>query len=259
MDRDPNGIKRPSLQRLNIPSASAESNDWRQPRPPSSISMPESSEQKSGIDRDILLTGVGCVLILLAGLMIAGVFALRVIRDRPSSAPPSAPIAAVAPTPTDTPVPTRTPVPTHVSIYTPLPTWTPMGTKPQVSDYRGHDKEYHDDIIQIGDFMTQSITDVNALLQDPQPGNQNWQYKVLTQTDVWQAFFSDGKSIIPPDQYQEFHQNLLKALSHLNSGANDINYALDYDEPKRLDDAKTEIATGSKMLNDALASLRSSA
>lgn len=259
MDRDPSRVQRPSLRRLNVPGSATQAGNWQQAQQPPPVATEPSSGQRSGIDRDILMTGAGCVLILFSGLLIAGVFALHVIGKKQDSTPPTVPVAAIEPTATDTPVPTRTPTPTEVSPYTPLPTWTPMGTKQQVSDYRGHDAEYHDDVLTLGNFTQQSIVDVNNLLQDPQPTDQNWRYKILTQADTWPEFFSEVNATIPPSRYQEFHQNLLKALSHLKTGADDINYALEFGEPNRLDQAKTEISTGSKMLDDALASLRSSA
>jgi hypothetical protein len=263
MDSDPNGIQRPSLRRLNVSSGSSQAGGWQQSQPSPAqapaAAAPPVAGQKSGIDRDILLTGAGCVLILFAGLLIAGIFALRVVGNKPTPVPPTVPVVAVAPTATDTPMPTETPTPTEVSPYTPLPTWTPMGNKPQVNDYRGHDAEYRDDINGLGDFMKQSIGDVNALLQKPDPTNQNWQYKIVTQIDVWQGYFYEVESSIPPDQYQNFNQNLLKALSHLKTAADDIDYALEFNEPARLDQAKKEIATGAPMLDSALASLRASA
>jgi len=218
-----------------------------------------SASKTSRIDRDILMTGAGCVLIIFAGLLIAGVFAMRVISDRKTPAAPTIPAvaAAASPTATDTPMPTSTPTPTEVSPYTPLPTWTPQGQKQQVVDYRGHDAEYKDDMQQIGDFMQQSIQDVNGLLQAPDVTNQNWQYKILTQTDVWSQFFYQLQAVVPPDQYQEFDLNFTKALSHFDSAANDINYALEFNEPDRLNQAKTEIATGTQMINDTLKSLQS--
>jgi hypothetical protein len=267
MDQEPDRVRRPNLKRLNMPSSPGQAEEQRQPASPGPAPSPPSGAEsapaastgkRSGVDRDILMTGAGCVLILFAGLLIAGVFALRVIGDKATPVP-TVPVAAIDPTPTDTPVPTSTPTPTEVSPYTPLPTWTPMGQKQQVSDYRGHDLEYHDDMLQVGDFMQQSIGDVDNLLKDPQPDNQNWQYKIVTQTNVWSEFFFEVESSIPPDRYQEFHQNLTKALSHMNSAADDITYALEFNEPNRLDQAKTEIAAGTKMLNDAIASLRSSA
>ena len=129
------------------------------------------------------------------------------------------------PTATETPVPTRTPTPTPVSPYTPLPTWTPIGNKPQIYDYRGYDKEYRDDVNGLGDFMKQSVIDVNDLLAKPDPTNQNWAYKLLAQTTVWQNYFSETTAIIPPDRYQDFHESLKKALSHLKIAADDVNYA----------------------------------
>ena len=212
------------------------------------------------VDRDILMTGVGCVLILFAGLLIAGVFAMRVISDKKAPVEPTVPaVAAVAasPTATDTPMPTSTPTPTEVSPYTPLPTWTPMGQKQQVADYRGYDADYVTDMQKIGDFMQTSIQDVNDLMQTPDVTSQNWQYKILTQTDVWSEFFHELQSVIPPDQYQDFDTNFTKALSHFDSAANDINYALEFNEPDRLNQANTEIATGTQMLNDSLKSLQS--
>ena len=259
MDGDQGGIQRPSLKRLDVPGSQSQSGDWRQPSPGSAVQAPPVAKDRSGMDRDILLTGAGCVLILFAGLLIAGIFALRVIDNKKTPEQPTAPVVAAAPTATETPVPTRTPTPTSVSPYTPLPTWTPMGTKPKIYDYRGYDAEYRDDVNGIGDFMTQSISDVNAMLQDPQVTNQNWQFKLLTQMAVWQEYFSDTTAIIPPDRYQDFHENLKKALSHFKTAADDVDYALEFDEPYRFDQAKSEIATGTQMLNDALAGLHSSA
>lgn len=261
MDSDPSGIQRPSLRRLNPSPGPSQATGWQQPQPQTMQAPTQTpvAGQKSGIDRDILLTGAGCVLVLFAGLLIAGIFALRVIGNKPTPVPPTVPVVAVEPTATDTPMPTETPTPTEVSPYTPLPTWTPMGTKPQVYDYRGHDAAYRDDINGLGDFMKQSINDVNALLQNPDPTNQNWQYKIVTQTQVWQEYFYDIQAAIPPDQYQDFNQNLLKALSHLKTAADDVDYALEFNEPSRLDQAKKEIATGTPLLDSALASLRGSA
>ncbi len=164
MDQDSDGIKQPSLRPLNIPPGTTRAGDLHQPQSLSPAATPATSGKGSGIDRDVLLTGAGCVLILFAGLLIAGVFALRAIKDKQAPVPPTVPVAAVGSVPTDTPEPTRTPTPTAVSPYTPLPTWTPMGTKQQVSDYRGHDAEYHDDVVKVDDFMQQSITDVDTLL-----------------------------------------------------------------------------------------------
>ncbi len=211
------------------------------------------------VDRDILMTGAGCVLILFAGLLIAGVFAMRVISDKKTPAAPTVPVvaAAASPTATDTPMPTSTPTPTEVSPYTPLPTWTPMGQKQQVADYRGYAADYVTDMQKIGDFMQQSVNDVNELMQSPDVTSQNWQYKILTQTDVWSQFFFELQSVIPPDQYQDFDANFTKALSHFNSAADDINYALEFDEPDRLNQANTEIGTGTQILNDSLKSLQS--
>ncbi len=259
MNRDQGGVKRPSIKPLNMPSSSAPAVEWQQPQEQAGAQVTPPARERGGIDRDILLTGAGCVLILFAGLLDAGVFALHVIGNRKSPEPPTIPAVAVAPTASETPEPTRTPTPTPVSPYTPLPTWTPIGNKPQIYDYRGYDQEYRDDINGLGDFMKQSIVDVNALLAKPDATNQNWDYKLLAQTTVWQNYFSDTTAIIPPDQYQNFHENLKKALSHLKIAADDVNYALEFNEPNRLDQAKSEIATGSKLLDDALASLRSSA
>ncbi len=259
MNQDQGGVKRPTIKPLNMPSGPAPAIEWQEPQNQSQTQATPPAKERGGIDRDILMAGAGCVLILFAGLLIAGVFALRVVNNRQSPEPPTVPAVAAMPTATETPVPTRTPTPTPVSPYTPLPTWTPIGNKPQIYDYRGSDKEYRDDVNGLGDFMKQSVVDVNDLLAKPDPTNQNWAYKLLAQTTVWQDYFSETTAIIPPDRYQDFHENLKKALSHLKIAADDVNYALEFEEPDRLDQAKSEIATGAKMLDDALASLRSSA
>ena len=186
---------------------------------------------------------------------------MRVISDKKTPVLPTVPAvaaAAASPTATNTPMPTSTPTPTEVSPYTPLPTWTPMGQKQQVADYRGHDAEYVSDMQQMGAFMQQSIQDVNDLMQSPDVTSQNWQYKILTQTDVWSQFFSELQTVIPPDQYQTFDTTFTQALSHFNSAADDVSYALEFDEPDRLNQANTEITTGTQLLNDSLKTLQSS-
>lgn len=273
MDRRNDRVKRPSLKQLTVPTSATPADERYYQPPPAEPREPtsqaataapainEPAAKTSRIDRDILMTGAGCVLILFAGLLIVGVFAMRVISDKKTPAEPTVPAvaaAAASPTATDTPEPTRTPTPTETSPYTPLPTWTPMGQKQQVADYRGHDAEYTSDMRQMGDFMQQSVQDVDDLLTTPDVTNQNWQYKVLTQTDVWTQFFYQLQSVIPPDQFQDFDMNFTKSLSHFSSAADDINYALEFDEPDRLNQAKTEIATGTQLLNDSLKSLQSS-
>ncbi len=261
LDQQNDRVKRPSLQRLSMPPGTSRINEFEQTTVPSPTIVNEpAAKSSSRIDRDILMTGAGCVLILFAGLLISGVFAMRIISDKKTPSAPTVPaIAAVAsPTATDTPIPSPTPSPTPESPYTPLPTWTPIGTKSQVYDYRGHDVEYHDDILSMGDFMKQSISDVDKMLATPQPTNQNWQYNILTQTNVWESYFADLQATIPPDQYQNFHVDVTQAMSHLKTAADDVNYAIEFGEPNRLDQAKTEITTGSKLLSDALASFRSS-
>ncbi|HET7034978.1 MAG TPA: hypothetical protein VFI42_04785 [Thermomicrobiaceae bacterium] len=215
-------------------------------------------------DSDALLMGVGCAIMLGAVVVIAAVFAFWTIGNQRQNQPPqpTGPAIAVAATPaaTPTPIPTPTQIPTIRP--TPLPTWTPLpSSAPQqkVVDYRGKDADYRADVTRIGDFVQASLGEVDTLLKDPQPQSDHWAYQMTTQVEPWKDFFGVMQQVEPPTQYQQANDAMVKALARLDSAADDILYAVDYGDTTQLKSAQDKIAQGSKLLQDAMAALKSSA
>lgn len=228
--------------------------------------LAESAQPAQGGARresDALLMGVGCVIMLGAVVVIAAVFALRVIGDKNPGRPvqPTGPVFAAAATPagTPTPIPTPTQIPTIKP--TPLPTWTPLPSsapRQKVADYRGKDAEYRADITRIGDFVQASLDEVNTLLKDPQPKSDHWAYQMTNQVEPWKEFFGVMQQVEPPTKYQQANDAMVKALARLDSAADDILYAVDYGDSAQLKSAQDKIAQGTQLLHDAMAALKSS-
>jgi hypothetical protein len=223
------------------------------------------------MDRDTLMMGVGCVLMLFAGVAIAGILALRMARSSDTT-PPAEPsqialvgAATTSAGPTTTPVfPSPTPRPTNTPFSTPWPTWTPLpqsGSSGSMgsADYRGHDAEYKADVQQINDFLRASAVEVNDLLKDPQVKDSMWIYKMDNQIGVWSGFFQYFQASRPPSRYEKFHASLVKALARYDGAASDIAYAIDYGDPSGLDTARTKIDQATGLLNDAMAGFKASA
>jgi hypothetical protein len=233
---------------------------------------PQTAEAgRGGLDRDTLMMGVGCVLMLFAGIAIAGILALRMARSSDTT-PPAEPsqvalvgAAATAASPATTPAfPSPTPRPTNTPFSTPWPTWTPLpesGSSGSMrpADYRGHDAEYKADVQQVSDFLLASAVEVNDLLKNPQVKDSMWIYKMDNQIGVWSGFFQYFQASRPPARYEKVHANLVKALARYDGAASDIAYAIDYGDPSGLDTARTKIDQASGLLNDAIAGFKVSA
>lgn len=90
-------------------------------------------------------------------------------------------------------------------------------------------------------ILVGSLQRVDALFNDPQPDDSNWNSQVLAELFLWRLLYSVAQEATPPDSLAEFHQRYLEALSLLDSAAPDIVKALNTSDDTLLDQASGKI------------------
>lgn len=98
-------------------------------------------------------------------------------------------------------------------------------------------------------ILVGSLQRIDALFGDAKPGDANWTSQVRAELFLWQLLYRVAREANAPDEFVDFDEQYLQALSLLDSAAGDISKGLS-------DSDSTLLSTASGKIADAVALLR---
>lgn len=97
----------------------------------------------------------------------------------------------------------------------------------------------------------QALIELGDLMQNPQIGDDKWTLMVAAQIVTIRALYDEAMGINPPSSMTHIHYKYVQAMKHFESSTHLLTQGVDELNAELLDQATTELLTGSQLINEA--------
>ena len=130
------------------------------------------------------------------------------------------------------------------------PTTTPT-TEPSLT----HEQAYTTAIADHAYRVSDTITQLSELMINPQMGNDTWASQVKAELATIQSLYDEVTQMSTPVSMVDIHYKYVLAISLYEYATHSIAQGIDELDVSLINQAITEINTGTQMLNEAIVSL----
>ncbi len=97
----------------------------------------------------------------------------------------------------------------------------------------------------------QAFTELGALLQNPQYGNDEWTLKVATQLAIIRIVYDEAMQLDAPDSMAHIHLKYMQGMKHFNDMTYLLTQGIDNLDANLVEEAGREMDTGGQLIMEA--------
>ena len=101
--------------------------------------------------------------------------------------------------------------------------------------------------------LSNALTELAELLQNPQIDNDQWKRKLATQIVIIQKIHDEAIKLDPPSSQAQIHHKYIQALEYYNDSTYLLSQWLDEQDPNLFDQATKKMVIGAQLFEEATA------
>ncbi len=101
--------------------------------------------------------------------------------------------------------------------------------------------------------LTNALTELAELFQNPQIDNDQWKRKLATQIVIIQKIYDEAIKLDPPSSQAQIHHKYIQALEYYNDSTYLLSQWLDEQDPNLIDQATKKMVIGAQLFKEVTA------